>query len=113
MASFDVNNYLIKEKLPEWYKNDTFLEPLNVYTQNLIIDMVSGLLNNLGVVQPFNVWKWLPEEYNWTHNYYSSDEYLEGRDATLKPGFITHAIVPNTKRNCNAIPLQSAMLFKN
>ena len=103
MASFDVNNYLIKEKLPEWYKNDTFLEPLNAYTQNLIIDMVSGLLNNLGVVQPFNVWKWLPEEYNWTHNYYSSDEYLEGRDATLKPGFITHAIVPNTKRNCNAI----------
>lgn len=103
MTSFDVNNYLINERLPEWYKNDTFLTPLNAYTQNLIIDMIASLLNNLGVVQPFNVWKWLPEEYNWTHNYFSSDEYLEGRDATLKPDFITHAIVPNTKRNCNAI----------
>lgn len=103
MTAFDVNNYLIKEKLPEWYKNDTFLEPLNAYTQQLVINMVAGLLNNLGVVQPFNIWKWLPEEYNWTHNYFSSDEYLEGRDAILKPNYITHAIIPNTKRNCDAI----------
>lgn len=103
MASFDPKNYLIKEKLPEWWKQDTFLAPIDTYIQELIVDMVSSLLNNLSVVQPFNVWKWLPEEYNWMHNYYSSDPYLEGRDSTLHPGYVTHAIIPNTKRNCHAI----------
>lgn len=103
MAAFEVNNLEINSKLPEWWKNDTFLEPLNRYTQALIIGLVGDLLNNLGVAQPFNVWKWLPEEYNWVHNYYSSDSYLEGRDATLKPDFVTHAIIPNTKRRCDAI----------
>lgn len=103
MAQFDVNNLEINSKLPEWWKNDGFLAPINEYTQTLIIELISDLLNNLGVVQPFNVWKWLPEEYNWTHNYFSSDEYLEGRPATLTKNFTTHAIIPNTKRKCHAI----------
>lgn len=103
MATFDVHNLEIKSKLPEWWKEDTFLTPINQYTQALIIGLVGGLLNNVGVVQPFNVWKWLPEEYNWVHNYYSSDEYLGGRDATLRPNYILDAFLPNTKRNCDAI----------
>ena len=103
MATFEVNNLDIKSKLPEWWKEDFLLAPINVYTQEVIIGLVSSLLNDLGVAQPFAVWKWLPEEYNWVHNYYSSEEYLEGRDATLRPDFITNALIPNTKRNCDAI----------
>lgn len=103
MAQFDVKDLDINSKLPEWWKHDTFLVPLNMYTQQLIIDLVHDLLNNLGVVQPFNVWKWLPEEYNWTHNYFSSDEYLEGKDCILRKDIPINALVPNTKRDCNAI----------
>ena len=68
-----------------------------------VLNCTRKSLNNVGVVQPFNVWKWLPEEYNWVHNYYSSDEYLGGRDATLRPNYILDAFLPNTKRNCDAI----------
>ena len=69
MATFEVNNLDIKSKLPEWWKEDFLLAPINVYTQEVIIGLVSSLLNDLGVAQPFAVWKWLPEEYNWVHNY--------------------------------------------
>ena len=79
MAAFEEKNYLIKEKLPEWWKNDLLLEPINQYTQELIVEILGSLLNNLGVVQPVHVWKELPEEYNWTHQYYSGDDYLDGK----------------------------------
>lgn len=101
--AFEIQNYSIKEKLPEWWKDDLFLEPINEYTQALMIEMLGALLSNLGVVQPIQVWKELPEEYNWLHRYYSGDEYLNGRTNTIYSDQPIIAKLPNTKRNCDAI----------
>lgn len=103
MAAFEEKNYLIREKLPEWWKNDLLLEPINQYTQELIVEILSSLLNNLGVVQPVHVWKELPEEYNWTHQYYSGDDYLDGKINVFIKDTPLKAFLPNTKRNCHAI----------
>lgn len=103
MVAFEEKNYLIKEKLPEWWKNDLLLEPINQYTQELIVEMLSSLLNNLGVVQPIHVWKELPEEYNWTHQYYSGDDYLDNKINVFIKDTPLKAFLPNTKRNCHAI----------
>lgn len=102
MAKFDVHNLDINSKLPEWWKNDSLLAPINLYTQELILNMVSAMLDNIGVAQPINVWKWLPIEYNWMHNYFSSDEYLQGRDMKITPEYPITALMPNTKRPCDA-----------
>ena len=69
MADWDVKSYDIKERLPEWWKHDAFLEPINRYSQELIRDIIGGLLENLGVFQPVQVWKQLPTEYSWVHYY--------------------------------------------
>ena len=102
MAKFDVHNLEINSKLPEWWKNDALLNPINEYVQQIIINMVSSMLNNIGVAQPFNIWKWLPIEYNWTHNYYTGDEYLQRRVMKITPEQPITALVPNTKRPCDA-----------
>ena len=102
MAKFDVNNLEINSKLPEWWKNDALINPINTYVQELIINMVASMLNNIGVAQPFNVWKWLPIEYNWMHNYYTGDEYLQRQIMKITPEQPITALVPNTKRPCDA-----------
>ena len=101
--AFEIQNYSIKEKLPEWWKNDLLLEPINQYTQELIVEMLGSLLNNLGVVQPVQVWKELPEEYNWVHRYYSGDAYLNNQANIIFANTPTIAYLPNTKRKCHAI----------
>lgn len=101
--AFEEKNYAIKERLPEWWKNDALIRPVNEYTQELIVEILGSLLSNLGVVQPVQVWKELPEEYNWLHKYYSSDEYLDSKTNVFQKNITSYAYLPNTKRNCHAI----------
>lgn len=105
---YDSYNYEIKRRLPEWWKEDSFLEPINRYSQKLIKDLIGGLLENFGVIQPFQVWKTLPTEYNWTHVYQSHDSLLrkpEGGTTSLNllPNDPIRAYLPNSKRNCHAV----------
>ena len=110
MADFDSFNYDIKSKLPEWWKNDGFLAPVNNYTQELIAGMLEALLSSTGVVQPLNCWLTIPEEYTWYHHYMQGDELLldeghmitNGATKTLFPTNTKIALLPNTKRNCHA-----------
>ena len=76
MPGFDSLNYDIEGRLPEWWKGFGALEPLNEYTQHLIANILQALLTNIGVVQPLNCWKSIPEEYTWYHHYTSTDDYL-------------------------------------
>ena len=101
-------SYDIKERLPEWWKHDGLLEPINRYSQELIRDIVGGLLGNFGVVQPFQVWKTLPTEYSWTHIYQSHDPRLKYVNGGTSPLILNQnqpiqAFFPNSKRNCHGI----------
>ena len=108
MADWDSLSYDIKDKMPEWWKHDAFLEPINRYSQELIRDLIGGLLTNLGVVQPFQVWKTLPTEYSWTHTYRSHEEWLLNKQGgttslVMHPNEPVIAKIPNSKRNCHGI----------
>lgn len=113
MADFDSFNYDIESRLPEWWKGFGALEPINKYTQELIAEILQGLLTTMGVIQPLNCWLTIPEEYTWYHHYKSTDDYLVDKNgdkiitnkavATIFAGDNEiHAIIPNTKRNCHA-----------
>lgn len=63
----------------------------------------------MGLVQPIQVWKTLPEEYNWEHKYYDKDIWVgnttlnEKADLKIsndKPLFLK---IPNTKRPTDAV----------
>ena len=108
--AFDSFNYDIIKRMPEWYKEDKFIKPVNEYTQTLLADILEGLLTNTGVVQPLNCWLTIPEEYTWYHHYKPADKLLvydeysfsENSTTTLIPNKTTKAILPNTKRPCHA-----------
>lgn len=105
---YDSYNYEIKRRLPEWWKEDSFLEPINTYSQELIKNLIGGLLENFGVIQPFQVWKTLPTEYSWTHTYQSHDSLLrkpEGGTTSLRllPDDPVRVYLPNSKRKCHAV----------
>ena len=105
--AYDNFNYDIKSRLPEWWRQDGFLEPINRYTQEFIRDIVGSLLSSFGVVQPFHAWKTLPTEYSWIHTYNSRDPYLKYPQGGYSPLFLEpdrpiHAYIPNSKRNCHA-----------
>ena len=111
MASFESFSYDIISRMPEWYKEDALAFSINKYTQDLIAKILEGLLTTTGVVQPLNVWKSIPEEYDWYHHYEELDEYLthiEGEEEVKTPvckffsNSIMTAYVPNTKRKCHA-----------
>lgn len=112
MADFDSFNYDIESRLPEWWKGFGALEPINKYTQELIAEILQGLLTTMGVVQPLNCWLSIPEEYNWYHHYQPLDDFLVDENGnkviterpvtTLFRANQIHAIIPNTKRNCHA-----------
>ena len=112
MADYDFFSYEINSRLPEWWKNDALALPINDYTQKLISEILEGLLTTFGVVQPLNVWKTIPEEYDYYHHYTELDENLisEQPDGSIEEtpictffaGNTMHAILPNTKRNCHA-----------
>lgn len=109
MGSFEKYDYEINKRLPEWYKHVNGLEPINRYAQDLILKMLEGFLRNLGLIQPLQVWKTLPEEYDWIHEYHDKDTWVANptldNNANLilsndKPLFLK---IPNTKRPTNAV----------
>lgn len=124
MPDWDTINDDIRKRLPEYWKSDLFLEPVNRYTQDLSVQFLAELLGSFGVVRPIQVWKTLPEEYHWEHTYsqsadpfcyYDKLEKSTGYKTTqeLAPLIIipendewkqTLCLkVPNTKRNCDAV----------
>lgn len=124
MPDWDSINDDIRSRLPEYWKSDVFLEPINRYTQELSIQFLADLLSSFGVVRPVQVWKTIPEEYHWEHKYsQSADPFLYYDKVEKSTGYKTIqelapsiikkestewketlcATVPNTKRNCDAI----------
>lgn len=106
--AFDTYNYDIKSKLPLWWQEDTFLEPINRYSQELLKELIGGFLTNLGVVQPIQVWKTLPTEYSWIHTYIENDDLLRNKQGGTVPRHLIAnqpiiAEIPNSKRNCHGI----------
>lgn len=106
--AYDSYNYDIRSRMMEWWKNDTLLEPINRYSQELIRDLIGGLLSNFGVVQPFQVWKTTPTEYSWTHVYQSHDPRLKNSLGGTSPLILNaneevQAHLPNSKRNCHGV----------
>lgn len=105
--AYETFNYDIKSKMPLWWSEDTFLAPINRYAQELIRDIVGGLLTNIGLGQPVQVWKTLPTEYSWTHTYTSYDDRLVKNgtptSSYLSPGTPVQAIIENSKRNCHGV----------
>src|SRR5574344_471886 len=109
--AFSPLNYDIDEKMPEWWRNDPFLEVTNKYAMEIIRDTLGLLLPQLSPEQPWQVWKTLPEEYNWEHTYQDYEDLLGTRadskycSGTLGLGTnkIIGAKMPNTKRPCDAI----------
>lgn len=72
--AFDSENFAIREKLPEWYKSNLFLEPTERYSQEFISKNFQHLLESLGLIQPIEIWKTLPEEYDYSHHFKDFDE---------------------------------------
>lgn len=104
--AYDSFNYDIKSKMPLWWQEDTFLEPINRYSQELLKDLIGGFLTNLGIVQPVQVWKTLPTEYSWIHTYIEHDPLLQNSEGgtvskQLKANTPIRAYIPNSKRNCH------------
>lgn len=106
--AFDTYNYDIKSKLPLWWQEDTFLEPINRYSQELLKDLLGGFLTHLGVAQPVQVWKTLPTEYSWTHTYIEHDDLLKNKQGGTVAKYLMAnqpiiAQIPNSKRNCHGV----------
>ena len=47
--AYDVQNYDIKSKLMEWWRNDGLLEPINRYSQELIKELNAKQEDNIGL----------------------------------------------------------------
>lgn len=124
MPDWDTINDDIRKRLPEYWKSDLFLEPVNRYTQDLSVQFLAELLGSFGVVRPIQVWKTLPEEYHWEHTYSQSADPFSYYDKLEKSTrykttqeFAPLIVipendewkqtlclrVPNTKRNCDAV----------
>lgn len=106
--AYDTFNYDIKSRLPLWWQEDTFLEPINRYSQEILKDIVGGFLATLGIMQPFQVWKTLPTEYSWIHTYIEHDELLRTKEGGttskyLKANKPIIAEIPSSKRNCHGV----------
>lgn len=106
--AYDNLSYEILDRMPEWWKHDPFLEPVNRYTQEIIRDLVGALLGSFGVVQPIQVWKTLPTEYSWTRTYLPHDNMLKYPEGGSSPLFLSpnspvRAYFPNSKRNCHGV----------
>lgn len=124
MPDWDTINDDIRKRLPEYWKSDLFLEPVNRYTQDLSVQFLAELLSSFGVVRPIQVWKTLPEEYHWEHTYSQSADpfcYYDKLEKSTKYRTTQESAplivipendewkqtlclkVPNTKRNCDAV----------
>ena len=56
MGAFDQENYEIRSRLPEWWKDDLFLEVINNYSAKIITDILKDFFPYLGVMQPWQLW---------------------------------------------------------
>ena len=110
MGKFDNYNLSINDRLPEYWKQDIFLTPIERFSALLIRDTVQRFMEKLGVLQPFMVWKTLPEEYNWEYGFEDYDLRLANNEEnqncnqTLTLGSENHIVaqLPLTKRNTHA-----------
>lgn len=117
---FEPENFSIKKGLPTFFADNAFFDPINDYTQNFIPDSIKKLLSKLGVIQPWQVWKNIPEFYNWIRQFEENDErlfiinegYIPGSEYENKLHFgiannndpiMVEASVPLTQRPCNAV----------
>lgn len=110
MGLFDNYNYEINKGLPEYWKQDVFLKPIERFSAILMRDTVQRFMEKLGVLQPFMVWKTLPEEYNWEYGFEDYDLRLASYEENpncdqtlhLYPNNHIVAQLPLTKRNVHA-----------
>lgn len=109
MGKFDNYNYEINKRLPEYWNQDIFLTPIERFSAILMRDTVQRFMEKMGVLQPFMVWKTLPEEYNWEYGFEDFDLRLANEEEnpncnqTLQL-FGNHIVaqLPLTKRNVHA-----------
>ena len=107
MGKFDNYNYEINKRLPEFWKDDLFLKPIERFSALLMRDSIQTFMEKMGVMQPFMVWKTLPEEYFWEYGFddldirLADDEENPNCNQTLElsPGNHIVAQLPLTKRN--------------
>lgn len=110
MGKFDNYNLSINDKLPEYWNQDIFLKPIERFSAILIRDAVQRFMEKIGVLQPFMLWKTLPEEYDWEYGFEDYDlrlannEENENCDQTLQLSEDNHIVaqLPLTKRNVHA-----------
>ena len=110
MGIFDNYNYEINRRLPEFWKSDTFLKPIERVSSFIMKDTVQRFMEKMGVMQPFMVWKTLPEEYYWEYGFEDYDMRLANEEEnpdcnqTLMLAYRNHIVaqLPLTKRDVNA-----------
>ena len=105
---YDAFNYDIKSRMPLWWQEDTFLEPINKYSQELLTDIIGAFLTHLGIKQPVQIWKTLPTEYSWIHEYSEYDSFLTNQEGVSSQKILIRnkplfAEIPNSKRILAAI----------
>lgn len=110
MGRFDNYNYEINKRLPEYWNQDIFLTPIERFSAILMRDTVQRFMEKITVLQPFMVWKTLPEEYNWEYGFEDYDLRLANNEENansnqtlqLSPNNHIVAQLPLTKRNVHA-----------
>jgi len=110
MGRFDNYNYEINKRLPEYWNQDVFLTPIERFSAILMRDTVQRFMEKITVLQPFMVWKTLPEEYNWEYGFEDFDLRLANNEENansnqtlqLSPNNHIVAQLPLTKRDVHA-----------
>ena len=110
MGIFDNYNYEINRRLPEFWKDDSFLKPIERISALIMRDTVQRFMEKMGVMQPFMLWKTLPEEYDWEYGFEDYDMRLASNEEnpncnqTLMISDTNHIVaqLPLTKRDVNA-----------
>ena len=110
MGRFDNYNYEINKRLPEYWNQDVFLTPIERFSAILMRDTVQRFMEKITVLQPFMIWKTLPEEYNWEYGFEDFDlrlannEENENSNQTLQLSPNNHIVaqLPLTKRDVHA-----------
>lgn len=74
---FDNRNLKINRGLPTWFNDNVFFAPIEKYSQEFTLDAIDKLFEPLGVIQPIQLWKNLPNDYNWVHVFKNGDERLD------------------------------------
>lgn len=110
MGRFDNYNYEINKRLPEYWNQDVFLTPIERFSAILMRDTVQRFMEKITVLQPFMIWKTLPEEYNWEYGFEDFDLRLANNEENansnqtlqLSPNNHIVAQLPLTKRDVHA-----------